>query len=65
MCLAPLTPMLPDNALGVAWAAGNAIDAVKTLCLTAGVEVGGVSHDKPRRAVLARQGCGVRIDSRV
>ncbi|MPC49890.1 hypothetical protein E2C01_043704 [Portunus trituberculatus] len=56
--------MLPDNALGVAWAAGNAIDVVKALCLTAGVEVGGVSHDKPRQAELPSQGCGERSDSR-
>lgn len=34
MCLAPLTPMLPDNALGVVWAAGHTMDEVKAICLT-------------------------------
>lgn len=52
MCLAPLTPMLPDNALGVAWAAGHTMNVVKAICLTAGAGVGRVSHDKPRRAGL-------------
>lgn len=37
MCLAPLTPMLPDNALGVAWAAGHTMALARTLSLTAGV----------------------------
>lgn len=37
MCLAPLTPMLPDNALGVAWAAGHTMALTMTLSLSVGV----------------------------
>lgn len=39
MCLALLTPMLPDNALGVAWAAGHATAQARKLSPGAGVRI--------------------------